>query len=705
MPNRTEQQGLFSSAARRPMQCLMLLAFLSIGWLQSAAAAEEKVTLNFVNADIESVVKAVAEITGKSFLIDPRVKGTVNVVSSKPVPQSLAYPFLLSALRMQGFAAIENKGVVTIVPEVDAKTHGGPASSGQGKPGDPSGDQIVTKVFPLRYESAAQMLLVLRPLIAPNNPVTVNPGSNSLVISDYADNLARLEKIIAALDTPYGEEPLVIPVRHASAIELASTLNRLLGGGATPTAAADASQRVTVLADARTNNLIVSTDNPGKLARIRTLVQTLDQPTANAGNIHVIYLKNAEASKVAQTLRAIVTGDTSSPPAMTPLSSTASAQATPAGTVAGAAAAHAPAASGGSGGGGGAGFIQADPTNNALIITAPEAVYQNLRHVIEMLDKRRAQVFVEALIVELSSDRASEFGIQWQDFSGAARSGTQVIGGTNFGSGGQNIIGLVENAVKAGTTGTLGIPPGFNVGIIAGKTGGGYPSLGVLARLLETEAKANILSTPNLLTLDNEEARIVIGSNVPFITGQYAQTGNNATATPFQTYDRKDVGLTLKIRPQISEGGVVRLQIFQEASSIQPGTLSNASGPITNKRSIETAVVVDDGGIIVIGGLIEDSYGMGEDKVPLLGDVPLLGALFRYDTRKRTKTNLMVFLRPQIIRDATGYQSITADRYDYIMDKQQQSAGDARLMRGEALVPQLPPLKAPLTLPAPTARP
>jgi general secretion pathway protein D len=603
---------------------------------------------------------------------------------------------------MQGFAAVENNGVVRIMPEADAKTHGSQAIKGGG---GPSGDQMLTKVFPLKYESAPLMVPILRPLIAPNNSINANVNNNSLIISDYADNLARLEKIIAALDTSSGAEPLVIPIRYASVIDLASTLNRLYGDGS---GSPDASQRATVLADARSNSLVVRSDNPGKLARIRALIDTLDQPTAVAGNIHVVYLKNAEAVKVAQTLRAIVTGDTGAPAAgLTPLSANAGSQ-QPSMSVA-PASAPAPAvaqntASGGGIGSGG-GYIQADATNNALIITAPEAVYQNLRRVIEMLDKRRAQVFVEALIVELSSDRASEFGVQWQDFSGASRSGAQVIGGTNFGSGGSNILGLIQNVATARTTGSLGISPGLNLGIIAGNTAGGLPNLGILARFLETEANANILSTPNLLTLDNEEARIVIGRNVPFLTGQYAQTGNTATATPFQTYDRKDVGLTLKIRPQISEGGIVRMQIFQEASSIQEGTLSNASGPITNKRSIETAVVVDDGGIVVIGGLIEDSYGMGEDKVPLLGDVPVLGALFRYDTRKRTKTNLMVFLRPQIIRDAAGYQSVTSDRYDYVIGEQRKSAEGATLMWGEKGVPTLPPAGSPLTVPRSPAKP
>jgi general secretion pathway protein D len=652
-----------------------------------ANAAEESVTLNFVNAEIESVIKAVSQITGKNFLLDPRVKGTINVVSGKPVPSSLAYPLLLSALRMQGFAAVEYNGVTKIMPEAEAKTQAGPTRSGAG---GPPGDQMLTKVFALQHESAVQLVPVLRPLIAPNNSINAYANNNTLVITDYADNLARLEKIIDALDTPFGEGPRVIPVRHASAIDLANMLNSLYGAAAGSAAPGDSSQRVSILADSRSNNLIVSSDNPGKVARIRALIETLDQPTAASGNIHVIYLKNADAARVAQTLRAIVTGEAPSPLPSTSLSSASttgttgavrstaatvqqSFSTTPAGTLSG------------------GGFIQADTANNALIITAPEPVYNNLRSVVDMLDKRRAQVYVEALIVELTSDRASEFGIQWQDLTGSGPSGARVVGGTNFGTGGSNIVGLMENIAKASTTGGLGVSPGLNLGVIFGKTAGGVPNLGVLARFLETNAKANILSTPNILTLDNEEARIIVGSNVPFITGQYAQTGASVTASPFQTYDRRDVGLTLRIRPQISEGGIVRMQIFQEASSIQGTTLSNPAGPVTNKRSIESSVVVDDGGIVVIGGLIEDSWAVGEDKVPILGDIPVLGAMFRYETRKRTKTNLMVFLRPQIIRDAAAYQGVTADRYDYIIGEQQNSAKDARLMPGEQPVPMLPP--------------
>jgi len=661
------------------LRTLLPTVLLAISLLQPLPVlAEEKVTLNFVNADIETVTKAVAQITGKNFILDPRVKGTVNVVSSRPVPQSLAHHFLLSAFRMQVVASIEGKGLVRIVPEADAKTHAGPTQKG------PAGDQLITRVFQLRHESANVMVPILRPLIAPNNPVTANPSNNTIVISDYADNLARLDKIIAALDTSFGEEPQIIPIQHASAIDLANTITKLYGSdGAT-----DPLQRVSVMADTRTNALIVRTDHPGRSSHVRALIASLDQPSTTAGNIHVVYLKNAEAVKVAQTLRAIVSGDNSTlnNTGLTPLTATSSSSNT---TGNNASSLSNPSTASNNANstatGQGSGFIQADATNNALIITAPEAIYNNLRRVIDMLDKRRAQVLVEALIVELTSDRASELGVQWLAGGNSSSKNTSVIANTNFGTGGKSITGIIEGLAKAKQTGSLGLAPGLNLGVFSNPAG-----MGMLVRALENDANANILSTPNLLTLDNEEAKIVIGSNVPFISGQYAATGNSVTATPFQTYDRKDVGLTLKIKPQISEGGLVRLQIFQEASSVQDNTLSNAAGPSTNKRSIETAVVVDDGATIVIGGLIQDNFGMGEDKIPLLGDLPVIGNFFRYETRKRAKTNLMVFLRPKIIRDAAGYRKLTDDRYDYVISEQKKAAEGVRMMEGESPAPQLP---------------
>lgn len=681
--------SLLSSRWCRPLAALLFVASL----LQPASllAEEETVTLNFVNADIETVTKAVSQITGKNFILDPRVKGTVNVVSGRPVPQSLAYHFLLSALRMQGFAAVESAGAVRIVPEADAKTHAGPTASAPEAAKRYSGDQLLTRIFPLRHQAAATLVPVIRPLIAPNNPITANPGNNSVVISDYADNLTRIEKIIAALDTPHGNEPQLIPIQHASAIDLAATLNKIFTTDTTTTkttnGVADHLQSLSIQADVRSNSLIVLSESPTRLAHVRSLIASLDQPTATAGNIHVVYLKNAQAVNVAQTLRAIVSGDSALPNmnSLTPLSGTAANDASTRSPQASATRSSNPANPAQNTAQ--AGFIQADATNNALIITAPDAVYNNLRRVIDLLDKRRAQVLVEAAIVELTSERASELGVQWLAGSSLSGRNSAAIGTTNFGSGGKNVFGLVEGLATAKQTGSLGIAPGLNLGLFSKSAG-----LGLLVRALENDAKANILSTPTLLTLDNEEAKIVIGSNVPFISGQYAATGSSVTATPFQTYDRQDVGLTLKIKPQISEGGLVRLQLYQEASSVQENTLSNTAGPSTNKRSIETTVIVDDGATIVIGGLIQDNAGSGEDKVPVLGDIPLLGSLFRYESRKRSKTNLMVFLRPQIIRDTATYQQLTGDRYDYVIGEQQRSNEGMQRMLDETPAPLLPPL-------------
>ena len=676
-----------------------------MGMVPDARAADGTVTLNFVNADIDAVIKAVGEITGRNFVVDPRVKGTVNIVSAKPVPVSLVYPTLLSALRLQGFAAVEGEGIVKIVPEADAKQQGGAVVTGRASA---SGDRLVTQVITLKFESAQQLVTVLRPLITPNNTITAYPATNALVITDYADNLKRIDRIVATLDQPPSGEPVIVPVRHASALDLVAVLNRLgadaaAGGaaGGTP----DAQQRVTLVADPRSNSIIVRSDNSGRVARVRQLIEQLDTPGRAGGNIFIIYLRNAEAARVAQTLRSLISGGGDVAPqgggSLAPAAGNA---------LSGALAGAASAAASQSGTGGGAGpvggaaggvSIQADPTNNAVIIQAPEPVYNNLRAIIEKLDIRRAQVYVEALIVEVAADKAAQFGIQWQALSGIGRNGVQGFGGTNFGARGSG-NNIIDAAINPGSLGA-----GLNLGILNGVVTipglGEILNLAFLARALETDASANILATPAMLTLDNEEARIIVGQNVPFITGQYATTGNVTGVAPFQTIERKDVGLTLRVRPQITEGGSVRLVIYQEVSRVDD--TSNPAGIITNKRSLESSVTVDDGQIIVLGGLIEDRYTDGLDKVPLAGDLPLLGGLFRYDTRKRTKTNLMVFLKPTVVRSAKGAEALTQDRYDYLLGEQQRTDPPPRVFWNDTTRPQLqvpvPPSTAPLVGPLP----
>lgn len=654
-----------------------------------AAVAEEQITLNFVGVDIESIVKIVGQLTGRNFALDPRVKGTVNVVSARPVPREQAYAVLVSALRLQGYAVVESGAVTKIVPDAEARTQAGPVAQQGQNPY--RGDQIVTQVFQIRHEAATQLVNALRPLVGANQSIAANPSSNTLVITDSADNLRRIERIIAAIDVKQGDDPQIIPLRHASAVDVANTVTRLFatagGQGGAPGAG------LAITADPRANRVIVRADSAALLARAVGVIAGMDKPESGLGNIRVVHLKNAEATRIAQTLRAILGQDTgaqagpataaTAPPPLMPtgLGMTTTSPAT---------APFAPPAAPATAALVAGSTIQADVASNSLIITAPESVFNNLLNVIEMLDRRRAQVHIEALIVELSAEKAAEFGIQWQDFSGINGNNVRAIGGTNFGGVGQNIISTAANLNTVGR--------GLNIGVVNGQINipgvGTVTNLGFLARFLESDAQANVLSTPSIMTLDNEEARIVIGQNLPFVTGAYSTVGNTATVTPFQTYERRDVGLTLRVRPQITEGGIVRVQIYQEASSVQQGTANNTGGPITNKRALESSVLVDDGNIMVLGGLIEDSFGYGEDKVPVLGDLPVLGNLFRYETRKRKKTNLLVFLKPRIVREGLDYRGVTEDRYQMLLDGQRNQARAIPPLWGSEPLPQLPPLPA-----------
>jgi len=423
----------------------------------------------------------------------------------------------------------------------------------------------------------------------------------------------------------------------------------------------------------RSNSLLVRSENPARIQMLRGLVGGLDVPGAAGGNIHVVYLRNAEATKLAETRRGILTGE--APSGLATATTTAASQTASVSSVSGA----------------GGGMILADAATNSLVISAPDVTYNALRAVIDKLDARRAQVFVEALVVEITAEKAAEFGIQWQDLRGIEKSGTNFIGGTNLGgrNSGSNIL---DAAVNLGTLGQ-----GLNIGIVSGTINipglGVVTNLGALARALESDANANILSTPNLLTMDNEEAKIVIGQNVPFITGQYAQTGSTTTPSPFQTIERRDVGLTLRVRPQVSEGGSVKLEIYQEISSLRPTT--TAADIITDMRSIDSTVLVDDGRIIVIGGLIQDTMQDGVDRVPLLGDIPLIGHLFRSEKRKRMKTNLMVFLRPHVLRDTSSSDVLTGERYDFIRQKQAEFRMQPHFALPDMQMEPLPELKNP----------
>ena len=675
----------------------------------------EPITLNFSNAEIESVARTMAVVTGRDVVVDPRVKGTMNLVTDRPVPPAAAFNQFATALRLQGFAVVESEGLYKIVPEADAKLQSNTVTTSTGATARSGGSQILTQVFKLNYESANNLLPVLRPLIAPNNTINVNPGNNSLVITDYAENMRRLGRIIAALDVPNASDVEVIQLRHSIATDLAPLVQRLVEGGsgapgapgAAPGQAGDASFRTTLLAEPRSNTLILRAANPARAQLVRTLVEKLDRApvdTSNgaAGNIYVVYLKNADAVRLATTLRAAMSSDarggaglgTGAPGATgtTPQTPTTPVSATGMQGTVGSPQASAPLSVNQPSTGG---QVQADPSTNSLIITASEPQYRQLRAVIDRLDGKRAQVLVEALIVEVNADKAAQFGVQWQGLLGGKSN--QVIG-SNSGLTGANILTL--SLPGAGTTPTTLPASGLNIGI--GATINGQSILGFLANFLQSNDEGNVLSTPNLLTLDNEEAKIVIGQNVPFVTGQYTNTGSTTnTVNPFQTIERKDVGLTLRVRPTINEDNTVKMQIFQEVSTIQANTVNNINGPTTNKRSIESNVVIDDGNIIVLGGLLQDEYSGSTEKVPLAGDIPVLGYLFKNEVRSRKKTNLMVFLRPLVVRDNNTSNLLGYDRYDAIRSIQSATQPqDNVFLNSVNEAPLLPPL-----VPAPTPQP
>ena len=631
------------------------------GAAKAPALKPGEVLLNFQAAEIQGVVKAVGQMTGRNFLLDPRVKGQITIISARPVTTAAAYQIFLSALKAQGFTAVEGIGATRIVPTTEAKANADVNMQDEPR----GGERIMTHVLIVQHTSATQMIPLLRPLMSPTSQLSAYDPANALIITDYADNIRRMMRIVEKIDQPVSSDVTIIALRHASALDLADLVTRLSLPGASspgqpaqpgqpPGAAGGAGDRFNIVPDLRTNSLLVRADNPGRVNQIRSLIDKLDVPALTGGQTRVIYLRNADAVKLAEVLRGLLAGEARS---QTAAAVPTAAGVRPAGT---------------SGRAAEASLIQADEATNALIINAPDATYNNLRGVIEKLDVRRTQVYVEALIVEMQTDAAQELGVQWAG-GGAAGSGA-VAGIQNFPSANPGLIGAVASPTTA-----FGNASGLLLGFLGERVtlpdGTVIRGLGALARALETRGLANILSTPNLMTLDNAEAKIVVGQNVPFVTGSFAQAtaaaGSTAAVNPFQTIERKDVGLTLKIKPQVSEGGTIKLDIYQEVSNVALTSVSGASDLVTNKRSIDTKVLVDDGHTIILGGLIEDNKTESEQSVPLLGRLPLIGGLFRYKQKSGKRTNLMVFLRPVIIHGPQESFSVTSDRYLYLRARTQ----------------------------------
>lgn len=623
------------------------------------AWAEDSVSLDFVNTDIAAVAKAVGYITKRNFIMDPRVKGTVTIVSSRPVPQSEIYDVFLSALRTQGFTVVQGRGAYKIVPESEAKTN---YTLTAGKGFKQGGESLITQVYPLQFADALQMMQVLRPLISPNNVVSALVVGNMLVITDYADNLKRLDLLIDAMDQPTGKDSAVLKLKYAVAGDVALALQKLVGEGKDE----PSSQKLSVAVDSRTNTILLHSSNTSKIDQIRQLVAELDTPQSQNAAPRVIFLRNADASRLVQTLQGGTAGS-GSPSSRTATQSAGSASAGLS-TSAPASFSSSSTASASASVADGQLQILADSSLNAIILIGPAVLQEQYTQVVEKLDSRPAEVFIEALIVEMSADKAMELGIQWQFLNSPSGNSTKVIGGTNFGSNGTNIISASQDLT--------GVGKGLNLGLINGSVsipinGMNFNilDLGALAHALESQGGTHILSAPNLLTMDNEEAQIVVGQNIPVVTGSYTLNGTGGSTSPFQTVQRQDVGLMLKVRPQISNDGSIRLKLYQEVSSVQGNSTTSSNGPTTNKRSIDTTVMVDDRHVVVLGGLMQDTFENGVEKIPLLGDLPVLGNLFQSKSRDQVKTDLFVFLRPVVVRDRQGLDHLTDQRYGYARDR------------------------------------
>jgi general secretion pathway protein D len=629
-----------------------------------AMTADGRHTLNLKDADIQALIATVSEITGKNFIVGPNVQGKVTVVSAEPMLPNEIYDVFLAVLRVHGYAAVASGSMVKIVPEAMAQQDGSAGLDGRRAHAD---DELVTRIVPVRHVSATELVPILRPLMPQGGQLIAHAASNALVISDRAGNVRRLVSIIERIDTASDNRVEVIPLAHASAAEVARTLS-LLADEPVAKAAGDAPQ---VIADARTNSLLLSGPASGRL-RLRALIAHLDTPLDNGGDTQVIFLSYASAKDLVPILEGIASTLTGiAPPTAT-------------GGTAGA----------GAGGNASPATIQAHEETNSLIISAPPAIYRSLAGVVRQLDVRRAQVLIEAVIAEVTDSTASELGIQWftAPQTGLDEIGQGLIGGTNFGgpNGTSGLLGLAANPLAVGGGLTLGYVDGS---IKIPGTDQEILNLGAVIRALKGDGTTNILSTPSILTLDNQEAEIKVAQEVPFLTGSYTNTSSTGTSgavtNPFQTIERKDVGLILKVTPHINEGDSVRLDIHQEVSSLAP-PVSGAVDLITNKRELTTSVLIADGSLLVLGGLIDNNVSDSVQKVPGLGDIPLLGNLFRYRSNSNQKRDLMVFLHPRILRDAATEASVSSEKYNYMRTEQLQMKQDRALITPRAERPLLP---------------
>jgi general secretion pathway protein D len=639
---------------------LFLGGLLLIGgrpaWAAESEPGANKITINFQDVEIATVINSVARITGRVFIVDPRVKGKVTIMASQEVAEDELYPIFLSILQVHEFAAIEDDDVVKIVPLARAK-HDAPAIEFEGKVNqNRPADSVVTRLFKLKHVQAEKLVAILRPLVDSKSYLAAQVDSNMLIISDRSANIDRLLKIIDQVDLPRSGDFEVIRLEHADARDLV----QIIEGLETGRQKGGDIQDVRLISDSRTNSILLS-GAEYKVLKIKTLISYLDTPVESAGATQVVFLRYAKAKNLLPILQGgdfAQTGDPKAPKGGPPATGPKELELK----------------------------VQADESTNALIITAPPAAARSLLSVIRQLDIRRPQVMIEAVIAEVATGADAELGVQWRATDVTSGNDSGVVGGTSFsGPAVPNI-----NLLSSGNLSSLTTISGFNLGYLNGASSmlGATVNLGALVSALSGDTDTNILSTPSLVTMDNEEAEIVVGQNVSVPTGSYTSTGNNSTPeNPFTTFERQDVGIKLKVVPQINEGDTIRLEIEQEVSSTVPSTGNNRD---FSTRKIKTRVMVDDGKILVLGGLISDDVQEVEQRVPILGSIPLLGWLFRYNRSTHNKTNLMVFLRPTILRDSEANNRITFNKYDYMRRMQQDSRDQGITLLPNDQAPVLP---------------
>ncbi len=605
------------STIRGTMMAILLSLLLMIEWVYA-----DEVTLNFRDADLVAVINSVSQITGKNFIIDPRVKGKVTVISSKPLNEDEVYNVFLSILQVHGFATIPTKNAIKIIPDATAKQSAAPLTRGRKGPGD----QLITRVLQINHISAAQLVPILRPLVAQQGHLAAYAATNVLIISDRASNIERIDRIIRQMDRKSDSDIEIIKLNYAFAAEvvrLLSSLNVTAAGRKNPL-----SGQVKFTADERTNSILLSGEKSDRL-QYRAIIAALDEPVETTGNTHVVYLHYAEAKNLASILSNVGAEIIKAEAKNIPVTK--------------------------SGARSGSVSVQADEASNALVITAPASVFPALRAVIQQLDIPRAQVHIEAIIAEILLDTSDELGVQW--LIDASATGDPVVA-TQFAGAGASITSVASGIIPDGLTLGLGRLDDPKLNFIA------------LIRALSGDSETNLLSTPSIVTLDNQEAEIIVGQNVPFVTGETSNTSTTGAITnPFRTIERRDIGISLKVKPQINEGNTITLSIEQEVSSVS-GSATSAVDIIINKRSIKTTVQLEDGELLVLGGLINDRVVDTVQKVPGLGDIPILGALFRSTKLTKVKQNLVVFIRATIIKDPVKARALSRRKYNFMRDLQ-----------------------------------